>query len=70
MPRTEAATQHDEDARWLAVDRGPFRLCANFADEPREVPLDGHAEVVIATSDAELRPGHVLLAPKSGALLR
>jgi maltooligosyltrehalose trehalohydrolase len=70
MPRTEVETAHDEDARWLTVDRGPFRLCANFADEPREVPLDGHAEVVIATAGAELRSGHVLLAPKSGALLR
>jgi maltooligosyltrehalose trehalohydrolase len=71
MPRAEVATQHDEDARWLAVDRGPFRLCANFAMQPREVPLDGHSEIVIATSeDAELRSGHVLLAPMSGALLR
>ncbi len=70
MPRTEVETTHDEDARWLAVDRGPYRLCANFADEPREVPLDGHAEVVIATAGAELRSGHVLLAPMTGALLR
>src|SRR6185436_16942542 len=40
MPRTEVETSYDEDARWLAVDRGHFRLCANFADEPSEVPLD------------------------------
>ncbi len=71
LPRTEVVTEHDEALRWLAVDRGPYRLCANFADEPREVPLGGHSEVVVATSDdAELHPGHVLLAPKSGALLR
>jgi maltooligosyltrehalose trehalohydrolase len=71
MPRTEVQTSYDEDARWLAVDRGPFRLCANFADEPRDVPLDGHTEVVLATAaQAELRSGHVLLAPLSGALLR
>jgi maltooligosyltrehalose trehalohydrolase len=71
MPRTEVRTSYDEDARWLAVDRGPFRLCANFADQPREIPLDGHTEVVLATAaQAELRSGHVLLAPLSGALLR
>ena len=71
MPRTEVETSYDEAARWLAVDRGPFRLCANFAGEPREVPLDGHTEVVLATAaPAELRAGHVLLPPMSGALLR
>ena len=70
LPPGEAVPRFDEDARWLTVDRGPYRLCANFGDEPREVPLDGHGEVVIATAGAELRPGHVLLAPKSGALLR
>jgi maltooligosyltrehalose trehalohydrolase len=71
MPRTEdVVTHHDDDARWLAVDRGPFRLCANFADAPREVPLDGHSELVLATGDAQVRDATVLLAPKSGALLR
>ncbi len=42
----------------------------NFADGPREVPLDGHAEVVLATGHAEPHAGHVLLAPMTGALLR
>ena len=66
----DAVTAHDEDERWLTVDRGPFRLCANFADGPREVPLDGHEQLVLATANADLRAGHVLLAPKTGALLR
>jgi maltooligosyltrehalose trehalohydrolase len=71
MPRTEdVVTHHDDDARWLAVDRGQFRLCANFAAQPREVPLDGHSELVIATGEAEPRGATVLLGPKSGALLR
>ncbi|MDX6718149.1 MAG: maltooligosyltrehalose trehalohydrolase [Solirubrobacteraceae bacterium] len=70
LPRVEVVTHHDEDARWLTVDRGPYRLCCNFAEEPREVPLDGHAEVVLATDSAEPHAGHVLLAPKTGALLR
>lgn len=71
LPRTEVVTQHDDDARWLVVDRGAFRLCANFSTRQREVPLDGHGEVVVATAAATgLHPGHVLLAPQSGALLR
>jgi maltooligosyltrehalose trehalohydrolase len=70
LPRGEVVTHHDEDARWLTVDRGPYRLCCNFADGPRRIPLAGHAEVVLATDSAEPRAGHVLLAPKTGALLR
>jgi maltooligosyltrehalose trehalohydrolase len=70
LPRAEVVTRHDEDARWLTVDRGPYRLCCNFADAPREVPVDGHSEVVLATDSAEPHAGHVLLAPKTGALLR
>jgi maltooligosyltrehalose trehalohydrolase len=70
LPAGDVATSRDEDARWLIVDRGPFRLCMNFAEEPREVPLDGQSEVVLATASAEPRADSVLLAPKSGALLR
>jgi len=66
----DAVTAHDENERWLTVDRGPFRLCANFADGLREVPLDGHEQLVLATANADLRAGHVLLAPKTGALFR
>ena len=33
-------TEFDEDARWLAVDRGPYRLACNFADaSERAVPV-------------------------------
>ncbi|MDX6678754.1 MAG: maltooligosyltrehalose trehalohydrolase [Solirubrobacteraceae bacterium] len=71
LPRTDTVlTEHDEDGRWLIVDRGPFRLCANFADGPREVPLDGHSKIVLATASAEPHAGHVLLEPMTGALLR
>ena len=70
LPRGEVVTGHDEDDRWLTVDRGPYRLTANFSDEPREVPLAGHAELVLATGSVELSPEHVLLAPKTGALLK
>jgi maltooligosyltrehalose trehalohydrolase len=70
LPSGEVVTSHDEDERWLTVDRGPYRVAANFSDEPREVPLSGHARVVLATAPADLSPEHVLLSPKSGALLR
>jgi maltooligosyltrehalose trehalohydrolase len=71
LPRTDTVvTEHDEDGRWLTVDRGPFRLCANFADGPREVPLAGHSKIVLATGSAEPHAGHVLLDPMTGALLR
>ena len=70
LPAGDVATRLDEDARWLTVDRGPFRLCMNFSGEPSELPVDGHAEVVLATASAEPRADGVLLAPKSGALLR
>jgi hypothetical protein len=42
----------------------------NFADEPREIPVDGPAEVVLSTAAADLSADRVLLTPKSGALLR
>jgi maltooligosyltrehalose trehalohydrolase len=71
LPRTDpVSTEHDEAGRWLTVDRGPFRICVNFADGPREVPLDGHSEIVLATGSAEPHAGHVRLAPMTGALLK
>jgi maltooligosyltrehalose trehalohydrolase len=70
LPPTEATTHHDEDARWLTVDRGPYRLCCNFADEPQPLPLDGHAEIVLATDEAAIRDGAVVVGPRAGALLR
>ena len=70
LPPTEVTTQHDEDARWLTVDRGPYRLCCNFADEPQPLPLSGHAEIVFATGAAALRDGAVVVGPRAGALVR
>ncbi len=71
LPRGEAtAILHDEAARWLAVDRGPYRLAANFAAEPRSVPVDGHGEIVLATGDARLEGDAVVLGALDGALVR
>jgi hypothetical protein len=72
LPDDEVVTACDEDARWLTVDRGPYRLACNFADEERAVPLaPGHREVLLATAgDPQPRDGAVVLAPLSGALVR
>jgi maltooligosyltrehalose trehalohydrolase len=72
LPDDEVVTDHDEAVRWLVVDRGPYRLACNFADEAQAVPVgDGRSEVVLATAgDTPLSDGAVLLAPLSGALIR
>jgi maltooligosyltrehalose trehalohydrolase len=70
LPADEVVTEYDEDRRWLAVDRGPFRLACNFADEPRAVPVAGDPEIVLATADrVQLGDGEILLPPLSGALM-
>jgi maltooligosyltrehalose trehalohydrolase len=72
LPDDEVVADHDEDARWLTVDRGPFRLACNFADAEQSVPVGaGRGEVVLATEgEPQVRDGGVLLAPRSGALVR
>ncbi len=70
LPPGDAVTRHDEGARWLAVDRGAYRLCANFADEERAVPLDGRTEVVLATEEVAVDGDTVVLPPRCGALVR
>jgi maltooligosyltrehalose trehalohydrolase len=71
LPPGDAATDHDADARWLTVDRGPFRLCCNFADEPQPIALDGHDEIVVVAGAAALRDdGTVVVGGRSGALVR
>jgi len=72
LPDDEVVTDFDEDARWLTVDRGPYRLACNFSGEAQAV-LAGHGrdEVVLATAgDTTLSDGAVLLVPLSGALVR
>lgn len=65
----EAQTTFDEEARWLRVRRDGGELVANFADEARELPVDGR-EVVVGAGDAALRDGVLRLGPRSGALVR
>lgn len=68
------ATAFDEGGRWLRVERGAWRLVANFGPEPVAVPC-APGDVEVATH-AELRwtqtpdggPA-LLLAPRSGAVV-
>ncbi|MEA2157441.1 MAG: maltooligosyltrehalose trehalohydrolase [Solirubrobacteraceae bacterium] len=70
LPPGEVTTMHDDDDRWLTVDRGPFRLCCNFADAPQPLPLEGHDEIVLVAGVAALRDGAVVVGARSGALVR
>jgi maltooligosyltrehalose trehalohydrolase len=72
LPDDEVVIDFDEDAGWLTVDRGPYRLACNFAREPRAVPAGpGGADIVLATaSDTHIDDGTVRLAPLAGALIR
>ncbi len=71
LPDDEVVTDHNEDDRWLAVDRGRYRLACNFSAQERAVPVAaGAREILVATSsEARLADGAVLLAPLSGALV-
>ena len=75
LPDEETVTQFDEQARWLTVDRGAYRLVCNFADAPQAVPVAaGHSEVVLVASPsddtARIGDGTVTLGARSGALVR
>jgi maltooligosyltrehalose trehalohydrolase len=69
LPRVEAEVAFDEDRRWLRVRRGPFELAMNFAPRRHEVPVAG-SEVVLATREATLGDGHVVLPARAGAVVR
>ena len=50
-PRLDrVAVDFDEDAKWLVVHRGRFRVVVNLADGSRQVPLDGPAARVVLSS--------------------
>jgi maltooligosyltrehalose trehalohydrolase len=60
----------DEHAGWLRVHRGPYAMVANFSRRDSHVPVEGTAELVLATSHATLEPGYVVLPALSGAMVR
>jgi maltooligosyltrehalose trehalohydrolase len=59
---------YDEDARWLVVHRGRFRVVANLDSVAQEVPVLA-AEVVFATASAAVVPGALRLAAESAAIV-
>jgi maltooligosyltrehalose trehalohydrolase len=63
------AVDYDEDARWLVVHRGAFRVVANLGATEQAVPLAA-GEIVLATGSAEALDGTVRLGPESAAIVR
>jgi len=63
------AIDFDEEAGWLIVERAGGSLCCNFSDVPRGVPTDAR-EIMLETHPANLGDGQIMLAPRSGALVR
>jgi maltooligosyltrehalose trehalohydrolase len=71
-PGDADAIEHDEEARWLRVRRGPFELLCNFADHPAAVPFTAaEGAVVLSTHDEPaVSGGRVELGAFAGVLLR
>ncbi len=65
-------THFDEQARWLVVERGAITVLCNFADEPREIPVDSHRpqSCLLCSQDPIRRlPGHMELPAESVVIL-
>ena len=61
--------EFDESARWVIVHRGVFRIAANLAGTPQQLPVNDGA-VVLATGDATTQPDGLLLGAETAAILR
>jgi maltooligosyltrehalose trehalohydrolase len=59
----------DEDARWLVVHRGAFRVAANLADTAQRLAVEG-GEIVMATGTATASADGLTLAGQSAAIVR
>ena len=55
---------------WLRVRRGQHTAIANFSRNHVHVPVDRPVELELATHHATVEPGHVVLPPIAGALVR
>ena len=60
---------YDEDAQWVVVHRGAFRVAVNLAGAEQAIPVDGR-ELVLATGPARHEDDHVVLGPETAAILR
>jgi maltooligosyltrehalose trehalohydrolase len=61
--------EFDEDARWLVVTRGAFRVAANVAGASATLPVSG-GEVVLATGDATPGADGLRLGAQTAAVVR
>jgi maltooligosyltrehalose trehalohydrolase len=66
---TRVSVDFDEDARWLVVHRGAFRVAVNLAGERQDLPIAGGA-VVLATGDAVPGDSTLTLDPSTAAVVR
>jgi maltooligosyltrehalose trehalohydrolase len=69
-PAHEAHAEFDEHQGWLKLRRGEHLVLANFSRNAVHVPVDRAVELELATHHATVEPGHVVLPPLAGALVR
>ena len=64
-------TSFDERLGWLTIRRGPTTLVCNFADEPRDVPVEitADTQILLASASAAIRSGAIAMAPESAAIV-
>ena len=69
-PGDADAIEFDEELRWLRMQRGPFEILCNFADEPRHVPCERTSVQLSTHEPPQPLNGFAELPPLSGALVR
>ncbi|HET6210615.1 MAG TPA: malto-oligosyltrehalose trehalohydrolase [Jatrophihabitans sp.] len=70
-PRLDAIdVDFDERRRWLRIGRGSCTVLVNLAGDAQSVPLDGPAELLLATGGAELTGAELVLDGESAAIVR
>nr|MBA2463221.1 malto-oligosyltrehalose trehalohydrolase [Actinomycetota bacterium] len=69
-PGEASPVEFDEHEGWLRFGRGAHSVLANFSARPVHVGVDHATELVLAAGHATVEPGHVVLGPLSGALVR
>jgi len=67
----DAEVAWDDDAGWVAMDRGPLLVAGNFGRADAAVPAPGRTQLVMATAEgASLDGGRLRLPALAGAVLR
>ncbi|HKC28720.1 MAG TPA: DUF3459 domain-containing protein, partial [Jatrophihabitans sp.] len=68
-PLDTVRIEFDEDARWVVIHRGAFRVAVNLADRPQPVPA-ATGEVVLATGPATPGDDGLILGSQAAAIVR